>query len=515
MDIAVLVFAGDAVMHRLLMRTRRSLILAIIAFAGTLDCSGVIQANEPTTGAGAIPAMRRPYQVRLLIAFDTESRDSFDRSTFLRDVTQILDRCAGRLWSVTIDPIDWLGPANATGLDRLTDSFITDRYPNEGADIWFVAAVESRVVGTQVSVRSWQPEVQCETSVQTTEVMDHRDLAVALTRLCRDLFRPMGLVEQVDQQTVQIRLRGGEIQPPDASFAQLAKDDVLLPMFAFRDKNQQIERLQAIPWTFVTVDDVVDSTVTGTVRSGLRMSLGGKKRGRIDTLVVAVRPQRASTVLELTTQSKLPLPLAAHRLEIRRDSTMIRPNANQSSDESTLLNELLTDRLGLVTIPPEADHRLVWLFAYSGENLLARVPFVPGLVTRQRLEVPDDSPRLNAESDLQVLQGEVIDAVALRNTAFATIRAAAKKDDWATVNAKLALLKRQQETNTLLDRLNAVRILGTTAAKARKDRIAEVRINRICDDMLTLIKAHLSPDKLRLLVEEMDALQQSEPAAGK
>lgn len=498
-------------MHGLSMLIRQDVLFAVVAFASLFECSHAILANEAAAAIDAIPLMRRPYQVRLLIALDRESRDSFDQSAFLRDVSQVIHRTAGELWATRIESIDWLGPASAIGLERLTESFVKDRYADDEVDVWFVAAVESRAGGIRVSVRSWQPEVRFETSVQSTEVIDPREMAVALARSCRDLFRPMGVVEQADQQTVQIRLRGGEIVPPDASFAQLQKNDVLMPMFAFRDRNRRIERLQPIPWTFVTVDDVVESAVTGSVRSGLRMSLGGKKRGRIETLVVAVRPQHTSTVLELMTQSKLPLPLAAHRLELRSDSKIVRPNTAESSDESSLLNELLTDRLGLVTIPLEPDYRIVWLFAYSGENLLARVPFVPGLVTRQRLEVPDDSTRLNAESDLQILQGEVIDAVALRNTAFATIRAAAKKDDWTTVNSKLALLKRQQENNTLLDRLNAVRILGTTAAKVRKDRIAEVRINRICDDMLTLINAHLSPDKMRLLVEEMEALQR-EPA---
>ena len=51
------------------------------------------------------------------------------------------------------------------------------------------------------------------------------------------------------------------------------------------------------------------------------------------------------------------------------------------------------------------------------------------------------------------------------------------------MNQKLALLKRQQDAGTLLDRLNAVRVTGSAAAKARRDRTAEVRINRICDDV--------------------------------
>ena len=486
-------------------------LLAVLLSAGGMGCLATSYADDTALAHDVVAASRRPYQVRLLIAFDDRSREDFESRTVLRQIAQSLHRSAGELWSLKIDQIDWLGPANSIGLERLDSSFIKSRYPEVAADVWFVATIETRSTGTQVSVRSWQPELQSETSLVSTDLSDQRELPAVLTRSCRDLFRPMGVVEQVNQQTVQIRLRAGEIHPPDPSFEQLTKADVLLPFFAFRDKTQQIERLQTVPWTYVTVDDLDGSTVTGTVRSGLRMSLGGKKRGRIDALVIALRPQHASTSLELFTQSKPQLPLAAHRLEIRSDPAIPRPNSGDAAAAETLLNERLTDRRGLANIPVEADRRLVWLFAYSGENLLARVPFVPGALPRQRLEVPDDSTRLNAESDLQMLQGEVIDAVALRNTAFATIRAAAKKDDWSTVNAKLALLKRQQEASSLLDRINAVRIAGTSAAKARKDRTTEVRVTRICDDMQTLVNAHLNPDKMRLLVEEMEALQQAVP----
>ena len=117
----------------------------------------------------------------------------------------------------------------------------------------------------------------------------------------------------------------------------------------------------------------------------------------------------------------------------------------------------------MLSVAPERS--LVWLFAYSGQRLLARVPLFRECSSSVRLDVPDDSTRLTAEANLQMLQGEVIDAVALRNTAFATIRAAAKKDDWVTVNQKLALLKRQQDVGSLNNRLIAVQnIAGTSAA---------------------------------------------------
>ncbi len=459
-----------------------------------------------------LPAERRPYQVRLLVAFDGSSFDSAARQMTLRDIQQTTRRCVGDLWEFEVTEVSWLKPVSERGLVRLDHTSLEKHRPGESADVWFVASVETLPVGVRVGVRSWQPEVQTESIVKSTVVRDERDVPIALIRLCRDLFRPMGIVVQVNDRSVQMRLKGGELVTPDPTFSQLSPDEILIPMLAYRNKDHVIEKLQTIPWTYLTVDEVDGSRVVGTVQSGLKLALGGKKRGRIDTLVVALRPQFDATRIQLVTQSKPQLPLVAHRLEVRSEAMIPRvTEENPDIDPaSTLLNEKLTDRRGLSSISVEPDHPLVWLFAYSGQHLLARVPFVPGAAAEVRFEVPDDATRLAAEADLQMLQGEVIDAVALRNTAISTIRAAAKKEDWPTVNQKLTLLKQQASSSSLVDRLIAVRVAGVAAAKANRDKAAEIRINRMCDEAVVLIKAHLGEEKVRLLTEEMDALQNAE-----
>lgn len=488
-------------------------VVRVLSLLAAMLTSYLHSANgqDPAAELPAVSYERRPYDMRLLVAFDGPMFTASDSQAIFREVKQSAERCAGDVWSLNVAAIDWLSPVNGSGLQRLDRSFIAKHFENEVGDVWFVAAIETRSIGFRINVRSWQSDVQIESPVASRDVTDRREIPLTLLRLCRDLFQPLGIVEQVNDRSVRIRLRGGELVTPDPSFAQLAKGDVLLPLLVYRDKNKVIEKLQTIPWTYVSVDDVEASTVSGSVQSGLRLALGGKKRGRIDTLVVKLRPQLASTRVELLTQSKPILPLVAHRIEVRTEPMIPRPTEENPNVDpaSTMLEELLTDRRGLSTVTTKPGRPLVWLFAYSGQHLLARVPFVPGVTAFSRLEVPDDSTRLSAEADLQMLQGEVVDAVALRNVAITTIRAAAKKDDWATVQKRLDLLNKQQSAGSLNDRLIAVRVLATAAAKSRKDKAGEARINRMCDETAELIKVHLSDDKLSALREEMNDLEKA------
>ena len=204
-----------------MMQTFRLICLAIFLIS-IMECTiGSIAADEQAASL-EIPAERRPYHVQLLVAFDLTSFDSIARQKHRREIQQTTQRCVGDLWAVETTEISWLDPVSEQGLARLGYSVLEKHLDAKPADVVFAAVVESRPVGKRVSVRSWQPEVQTESQVVSTDVRDDRDLAVALIRLCRDLFRPMGIVVQASDRSIQIQLRGGELSSPDLSFAQLA-----------------------------------------------------------------------------------------------------------------------------------------------------------------------------------------------------------------------------------------------------------------------------------------------------
>ena len=480
-----------------------------------LLCAGLSAhaADKPVV----LPLDVRPYRVRLLGAFDAPQLSAAARQDVLDETRRAAHRCVGEMWQLRVESIAWLQPVGAQGLARLDVPKLIERAGLEAADgqpvdVWFVAAVQSARPGYRIDVRSWQPEIQVASEAVGVYVADPRDVPVAILKLCRLAFRPVGVVEFVEGKTARARLQAGSLAAPDEAFALARPNDAFVPLTAVYNREQRIEKLQSIPWTYLTATEVDGAHVTCEIGSGLRSPLNSKPRTRIETLIVAVRPQHATTRLELATQTKPSLPLVAHRIELRSSPSTPKPDDDAAREEH-LLRELLTDRRGLVVVPTDPERPLVWLFAYSGQHLLARVPFVPGSVAETRLEVPDDAARLTAEADVQMLQGELVDAVAVRNTQFATIRAAAKKYDWKQVRAKLDDLSKLPDPKSFLDRLAAIRVPTVHAAKARKDRPAEVRINRLCDEMAELIRQYLNEDKLKQFREEITELMKSEANA--
>ncbi len=533
-----------------LCRVRNVQLLALLTGLLLFSATPASAADRPAE----LPVDVRPYRVRLAIAFDAPQLSEAAQREMLLATEHAARRCVGQMWQLQVEPLRWLQPVSAAGLSRLKVAELIERADSqeraggglktpgptgsvgegvgipgvesssltlrvgveaaasEPVEVWFVATVQAARPGYRVEVRAWQPEIQLALASVGDRVVDARDAPFAILKLCWQTFRPVGVVEGVDGHTVQVRLRAGALSAPDARFALAQPNDIFVPSIAVRSRENRVERLLPIPWTYLTATEVSGTLMTANVGSGLRSPISAKQRGRNETIVVAVRPQQQATRLELATQTKPSLPLVAHRIELR--SSPVTPVQDDPVARlETLVGELLTDRRGLVTIAVDRERPLVWLFAYSGQHLLARVPFVPGVTSHVRLEVPDDSARLAAEADVQMLQGQLIDAVAVRNTQIGLIRAAAKQRDWKEQESRLAGLAKLEDAQSFLDRLAAVRVPAVNAAKTRKDKVAEARINRLCDEMATLIRQYLSEDRIKQLNEEATELRKADAEA--
>lgn len=461
----------------------------------------------------------QPYRVRVLIAHDPA-----EFPALRREVDQALSRSVGLLWQTDIEELSGVVRRDGDVLARWTAAEIQQRCDDEEVGFWFLVTVHNQGARREIAVRAWQPQFEWLSPVQRASFFEPRETAAQIVKLCWRLFRPQVLIEHVDQNAVRLRIPAGDLQPADPAYQLFQPGDCLIPWMLYYDKNQTIKRRQELPWTYVRLDEIQGPLARGTVLSGLRTPLAGKTRGRIDKVAVASRPVYPNTRLQIGVQNQPSRVLAGYPLELRpklpepKSEVDAAPKADDVEAEPPVKEEitkLLTDRLGETTLTPIAEQKMTWVYIYSGDLLLARVPFVPGSLPFMRLEVPDDSVRLQVEGELQVLQSELINFVAERNTLIAAARGASKKGDWQRV----AILRKQLDElppkKIFTSKLAGIRVPAVNAAKANKDRNGQVRVERLCNDVAELIDRYLDSEKLRLITDEIDQLMKDGIAAEK
>jgi hypothetical protein len=122
-----------------------------------------------------------------------------------------------------------------------------------------------------------------------------------------------------------------------------------------------------------------------------------------------------------------------------------------------------SDESGEIVVPI-GDSTIQMVSIKSGENILARVPVIPGLGGDVVLHLPDDEIRLQAAARLAALREELIDVVARRNIYMARVR---RQIDDQNFEAAGALMKELED------------LPGTTRFRQALDR--EARLYRSTD----------------------------------
>ncbi len=470
---------------------------------------------QETSLAGLPVSMEsQPYTVRIEIASALIPQAEMERQ-----IAVALERSVGTLWKTEITELAGLSRIDGEALRRWTLEEVREKFSADESDFCFAVTVERRGSQWIVAARAWQPRFEWLSPVHVESFYEPREAAGRALKLCWGLFRPEILIEHADQNNVRIRIRAGDLQPADPAYRLFQPGECLVPWLLYYDRDKKLKRRQELPWTYVRLDAIQGPLATGTVLSGLRTPLAGKTRGKIDKVAVAARPVFPDTRLQIGVQNQPSRLLAGYRLELRPKLPVPRPVADPADkqaakkepppEEEADVIRLLSDRLGEARLAPVFDQAMTWIYIYSGDLMLARVPFVPGSVAFARLDVPDDSIRLQVEGELQIFQGELINLVAQRNTLIAGIRTAAKRGDWNRAALLRTELDNVAEKKTFTDRLAAIRVTAVNAAKARKDRNGQVRVERLCKDVGELIDRYLDPEKLRLIKDELDELKKA------
>ncbi len=482
--------------------------------SATVDVPSVPPVSVPVADANAatppppakpIPPDLIPYRVHLAISFANDgSIGRVVRERILTQLSHAVLRSVSGLWDQTVVENDWLSPANAEGVSRLTPDILKARFSREEWDKVFCVAIETDASGFRLSAREWDTAIESLGPVSELRVHDDRELGHSAFVLANSLFRADAHVIKADGQAAELVLRGGEFPPPDEDCGQLASGDYLKADLLVLDREKKVKGIQAVPWTYLRVDSIDRGNIQCSVQSGLRAALPGKRR-RLETMAVEVKPHLSASRVHLKLSRNPLRSLVGYHITL----TSVHPREiaawekaqqeKSATDPATpapgSIQYLLTDRRGNVSVPRSSEHPMIWLSVRSGKVLLARVPYVPGLEAGTDLELPDDTIRLKAEGEVSLLQGRLIDTVAqgavFRSRALALLKDGKTEEALAFKQRWDKLAKR----DNFQKELSTIRVTGVEAARREKDKLTEARVAKLCLDADELIKRYLDPAK--------------------
>lgn len=486
------------------------LICGLLCLAVTVDLSA--QPTESEDAVRPLPIEFQPYRVQVrLTTGDSDPRSVRISQQVQSQLPALVERTIGPRWQT-----DWSANTDPAALPF---------------DVEYRVVITSTVQGAAATVQAREPLWPHASPTLKVQVADVRELPYELVRTLHRLFRPQARWERVDDDSIRLRIQGAALAVPDPGLPLVNEAEVWTPWLVFRQRDGSVQQTSVVPWTLFRSESIADGRGSAIVFSGLRNPLLGRPRGRVELRAVATRAQWSTTRLELRSQSAQSRALVAHDVRLRLEldtaiDTMPETDAallDSTPPESASANEtdtpaddadapeqeqrLLSDRRGMVTLPPIDDASFVWVTIFSGGQRLAMVPVVPGAVETLQLELPDDVLRLRVEGQLQLLQSDVVAVVAERAALILACRAAAKRLKWDEVDARLEQLQKLPTIDVFLEQITGFRVAAVAQARDLKDPLSERRILRQCDEVVAVLRKFLADDKLRLLQEEMQELR--------
>jgi hypothetical protein len=480
-------------------------------------------AAEARAPAPPLPIELQPYRVQVQIGFERDAQfgDEFRRSV-LEGVRDGLDRYVGDFWQATVAEEQGRLYTGLAALNRLRFETIPATALPADLHKVYLLAVQADGARFRVAGRECDTVTRQLGPLAVQLVSETSEISEALLAVMRDVFRPVAAVEISKAGVVTLRARGGEFPPRDAGWLPLQPGRAYEVHYCYLNKDRDIERVQQVPFTYVTMEEEVGRGVArAVVTSGLRAPLTARRR--IQPLALGINQRRPETRLTMVTRPPARKPLGGVEVEISPVPTRPEDAPKKSEEAGTKdsgagsdasrpakLPRLVADRAGLVTLSASLapDGKPVWLFVKSGQALLARVPIVPGAQAGEVLELPDDTLRLEIEGSIATLQAELVDTVARRAVLMAMARSRAKSAQWEAVAATLKQLDEMPTAAAFAVNINAIRQPALKAARTRRDRTTEERVKKLCDEAIELVNNYLDTEKLRELKEELNEMRQ-------
>ncbi|HUG19238.1 MAG TPA: hypothetical protein VMM56_09695 [Planctomycetaceae bacterium] len=468
-----------------------------VIFIGFLGLSAVAPALGDTDDDlyREIASSRYSVQIRMHWADSPRLGTEF-RAKCESEIRARLARSTGAFWALSLVEDDSLQPVSESALQAISGPPVAAK---SAYDKIMLATIRETEGTYRLAAREWDRTTQIWSATAKATITERSLISSTVHRLVADVFQPLHAISTIDRSDLELVTFGGEIVPPDADFSPFRENAIARPVIIYKNREQQIEKIQALPLTYIKIGEHDRAWTKASIISAYPAPLGGNRRSRVELWALGGRPILQQTNVKLTLWNEPLRVLMGHRIQVIpkwfvRDEAISEPG------------ELLSDRQGLVTISPVSNIPVVWLNVWSGEALLARIPFVPGWTETEQLELPDDSIRLQVEGELDRLRGDLIADVARRAILQIRMLDAAKKGDKSEAYRLIDELRKLTTKAEYELRLQRIQAGGMNDSRKSGNRVSEMRIKSSCDRLKIVLNRYLDLDKEAQTIEEVDAL---------
>lgn len=455
-----------------------------------------------------IPFEYSPYKILVWVAASSSAElDASLLAQLHESIKRNADVTVGAPWSVTVSaPPQSLYHTIALCPHLLTDVAIAAADKNLlKADKIILVSLSA----TQQSWRVWTRELDCHARIWGPQVRSEFRQPAALANTVFDAisaaFAPLARIEDGQGKTCIVRARAGGLVTSSDSPIAIGNGDILQPIFRQNDRygDPQPGRIEILPFTFlqVTTTDPLSPTLWNcNVHSGMRSPIHGRSppTSRRERWAVKVRPRYASTTLLIESKRVKPadikIPLAG--IEVYSKSPQPEAPREMSEEEKKEAEkknppELLgiTDWRGSMQLEHNGPLLRV-AYLKNGGLLLARLPIVPGLDERIVAEIPDDSPRLQAEGFVRGMSSEVTDLVVQRQLIALRMR---KNIDNGKLDDAGKLLEDFRTLKTLNDLQQAIN-LQLPRQKQTNSVAVKQRVEKLYSDERELLAKYVDAE---------------------
>jgi len=438
----------------------------------------------------------RPYSVAVEVTLASSPHLTHSlREQFLSGLQSRLADDFGAMWSLTLVEASPVSSMPVSRLVEQTTETARTHWFDHPAEKVIALSVENARGGWSFAAREWDRASETLGPISNGAAIDDRLAVGAAASVVKTAFRALAQIDSAKAREVVVRLRAGELTPPDSSSTSLSPGNFLRPFVRAMNRKGELQKVQPVPWTLLRVENVERSRADVLAFSVFPAPVAPTKK-RLESLAIEVRPTHPETVLQVVPRTSKGNPVAAARVEI-----VDRLSApNDPEVDRTLLR---TDREGRVTIPADPIPQVRYAIVHSGTGILARVPFCPGVDPHLVVEVNDDGPRLSAEGEVSLLEADLIELVARRKVLLLRAEAASKAGKVDEVKALVAELKSLPTQPQYQQRIDLSRTTAVEGAREKKDQVAEARIRKMYASLGEASKTHLDDEKFQEVLKDL------------